>query len=218
MRELLDSSAEKLAEDSLFDVLVFPDAWGKGSDQLVIDSVLVLRDPEELGLEILGEVDLVVDSEIGGILLQGVTGVCLFVEGDDVEVGLENAFECPVFDSDSPALCSVDSGDFDPVAWFDCVDVIIVSDEGEGLGGFPIRDILRHFLQLHDLLVHEEAEIVDDFKGVLGPAFRAVHWLHDPPPLDRHCLRLPAVLALEHCVLHFRRNVRTPNHDPPQTY
>ena len=99
-------------------------------------------------------------------------------------------------------MCAVDADEFHPVAGPTAIDVVVIADDGHGLGSLSVGYVLGEFLELDVLFVCELAEVVYDFEAIFDPAGGALGGLLHFGVIECHCQVRAAVGAPEKCHLH----------------
>lgn len=134
----------------------------------------------------------------------------------DIDVGPIDILKDALVGVDTDTHRFVDTCDLDAVARTDVVDEVFVGTEVDGLGSLALGHTLRGLLNLHVLLVREEAAVVLQGELVLGLAMRALDWLNDPAALDKPLFLVEAVVAGKCGLLHLRYDVAVPDDDAAQ--
>lgn len=111
-------------------------------------------------------------------------------------------------------LYPVNTHNLHSVAWLDCIDILVVSDDRNSVWSLTLRDVLRKFLEFNELLICELAKVVYYLVTVLCKTLFTCCWLLDFSVLKDYSDIIFTLCTSERCSLHFRYDIRSPDYDP----
>lgn len=110
-------------------------------------------------------------------------------------------------------LYPINTHNLHPVTWLHCVNILVIRDDGNGVWGLTLRNILWQFLEFYELFVCELAKVVDYFVAVFSETPFADCRFLDLGILEQYSDIVFTFGTSEWCSLHLGHDVRSPNND-----